>query len=159
MSIYGYDSKYLRLKKWSIAILVLALLAVVVVGSSCTSNQEPTSALVTTEVNSLDVRIRTFDYSALCIWLIPKDDIGLLVKAEGSLSAKLWLQPYFDVVEKNKLVQEWSDIRVTEKDYAEFLGARIGLEYDAFMPAGREENQRGILEVTFMMSGGKSLTS
>jgi len=86
----------------------------------------------------------------------PQDDTGLVLRAEGSLNARLWSQPDASKEKKGKLIQEWSDIYVTKKDYTEDLLARIRLEYNDYTPVLGE---RGILEVTLTLPDGRSFTS
>ena len=81
--------------------------------------------------------------------------LALVVKAEGSLNATLWLQPDASKEERGQLIQKWSDIHVTKKYYTEELGLRVRLEYSGYTPHPREH---GILEVTLIMPDGKSFS-
>jgi len=152
----GYSHKCLRGRELSIALLTLVCFAVAVAGSSCTHDP------MLTDIKSVDLIV-----SAATNWdddpepdgiqfvVRPQDADGFMVKAEGSLSARLWSQPDASKEEKGKLIQKWSDIHVTKKAYTEDLIARIRLEYNDYTPVLCE---RGILEVTLTLPDGRSFT-
>ena len=149
MRFYGFYNNWRRVKKWSVALLALALTFIMVAVSSCINGNGVSVA------SSIDIRFREINRSGLQILLIPKDDASLLVKAEGSVSSKLWFQIGLTPdIEKGGLIQEWNDIQITGEDYTQFLGAVIDLDYN-------EEkdflNIYGLLEVTLILSDGTIL--
>jgi hypothetical protein len=88
------------------------------------------------------------------IW--PKDAKDEVVRAPGTVSAKLWLQKSLFESEKGELVQTWSGISIKKEDYGFIGGAKVRLEYSGFVPT---EEQWGILEVTFTTLDGNSFTA
>jgi hypothetical protein len=96
------------------------------------------------------------EIDGLEVEIYPKDAEDDRVRAEGTVSAELWLQKSLFESEKGDLVQTWSGISITEDDYGFIGGAKVRLEYSGFMPT---EDQWGILEVTFTTLDGKSFTA
>lgn len=139
----------------SIALLTLVCFAVAVVAPGCAHTP-------------VDIKAVGFIVSGAVNWdndpepdgvqfvIRPQDVDGFMVKAEGNLNARLWSQPDASKEEKGELIQEWSDIYVTKKDYTEDLLARIRLEYNDYTPVLGE---RGILEVMLTVPDGRSFTS
>lgn len=84
----------------------------------------------------------------------PEDAGGKMVRTPGLVTAKLWFEKEEGV--KGDFIQEWTDIEVTEDDYAFPMGVTIRLEYQEFQPPPR---QYGIIEVTFVTPDGKSFTA
>ena len=150
----GYNPRCLRVRERSIALLTLVCVAGTIVAPGCAHNS------VMTDIKSVDLIV-----SAVVNWdadpepdgiqfiMRPQDDTGLVVRAEGILNAKLWSQPYTSRDKKSKLIEEWSNIQVTKKDYTEELGVRVHLEYSDYVPHPCEN---GILEVTLVTLDGKS---
>jgi hypothetical protein len=137
-------------------ILLLNYFAIItVMGSSCVSTPPDVTAIgfiVSASVNWDD----DLEPDGVAFALRPQDADGFMVKAEGSLGAKLWSQPDRFAEKKGELIQEWNNIHVTRRDYSKKdLAARIRLEYADYKPAPGE---CGILEVTFTLPGGKSFT-
>jgi len=142
------------MRDWSFALLALVCLIVAVVAPGCAHTP-------------VDIEAVGFIVSGAVNWdndpepdgiqfvVRLQDADGFMVKAEGSLSARLWSQPDVLKEEKGKLIQEWSDIHVTKKDYTEDLLARIRLGYNDYTPVLGE---RGILEVTLTLPDGRSFT-
>jgi len=162
MFIYGFD----RTRKWSIALLVLACVAVVFMGSSCTGASGNTSGAhtQTVEAASLDLLIQEYmpDWG-FQVLLIPKDENGLLFKAEGNVNAEIWLQSGEGAeAPKEQLLCEWNDIYLTKEDYTQFLGASIPLEWGIMYILGGGQAVTMVdvyctLEVTLTMPSGKTL--
>lgn len=145
---------HLRRGEMSIAFPVVACFAAAVLACSCAGTPEDIEAvglIVSGAVNWDDDP----EPDGVQFVIRPQDVEGFMVKAEGSLNAKLWSQPDDFKEEKGKLIQEWSDIHVTKKDYTEDLIARIRLEYNDYAPVPGE---RGILHVTLTMPHGRSFT-
>jgi len=167
MFICGYDSKCLRIRKRSIALLVLALMAVIVAGSSCThtDGNTATTPAQTTGPKSLDIRVQNVNPElGLQVLLIPKDENGLLFKVEGNVNAKLWLQKENGIEATNDVFMiEWN-IYVTKEDYTEFLGVSIFLKWGEFYMIGLDPavvyyEKYCILEVTLTMPDGTMLSA
>jgi hypothetical protein len=137
-------------------ILLLTYFAVItVISSSCVSTAPDVTAIgfiVSASVNWDDDP----DPDGVAFALRPQDADGFMVKAEGNLSARLWLQPDHFAEKKGELIQEWNGIHVTRRDYSKKdLTARIRLEYADYKPALGES---GILEVIFALPEGKNFT-
>jgi len=150
----GYNSKCLRTRERSAALLMLVCFAVAVVAPGCAHTPvdiEAVDLIVSAATNWDD----DLEPDGVQLIVSPQDDTGLVLKAEGSLNARLWSQPDASKEEKGKLIQEWSDIHITKKDYTEDLIARIRLEYNDYTPVLCE---RGILEVTLTLPDGRSFT-
>ena len=148
-------SGHLRRGEMSMAFPVLACFVVSVLACSCTGTPtdiETVDLIVSGAVNWDDDP----EPDGIQFIIRPQDANGFMVKAECSLNAKLWSWPDNFKEGKGKLIEEWSDIHVTKKDYTEDLIARVRLEYNDYTPVPGE---RGILEVTLTMPDGRSFTS
>lgn len=92
------------------------------------------------------------DIDGIEFQLQPKDAKDKMVETPCVVSAKLWFrQSLLEGGGKGDLIQEWSNIQITEDDY-DWWGATIRLEYMGFKP---EEFDYGILEVTIITPDGK----
>jgi len=136
-------------------LLLTHLVVVTVITSSCVSAPPDVTAIgfiLSASVNWDD----DLEPDGVAFALRPQDADGFMVKAEGNLNAKLWLQPDRFVEKKGELIQEWNGIHVTRRDYSKRdLAARIRLDYADYKPAPGE---RGILEVILTLPWGKSFT-
>lgn len=83
----------------------------------------------------------------------PQDVDGLLVPDSCVINARLWAQLDEDGKEKGELIQEWNKIQVSRKDYIEHVGARVRLEYTAYVPVPKDN---GILWIEVITSDGRS---
>jgi len=162
MEFYRYNNKYGKIRKWSIALLTLALLAAVFVGSSCGSTQETTTAPTTTgptttgptaTVTELFLEVEEMQAVGIVrLWLTTLGANGLVVETAGTINAELWLKK----ADGNELVQEWSGVGFTSANYTSVTkGAEISLLYN---DTTHEYYELGLLKVTLTTADGKSIT-
>jgi len=145
---------HLGIVKSSIAVLASSVILAILCCSCVSTPTEVTAIgfIILASVNWDDDP----DPDGVAFALRPQDADGFMVKAEGNLSARLWLQPDHFAEKKGELIQEWNGIHVTRRDYSKKdLTARIRLEYADYKPALGES---GILEVIFALPEGKNFT-
>ena len=129
------------------------------------SEEEPTQ---TTTVTTLDIgypHAENWDADAekdgLIIEMKPLDKDEKLVKAAGTVSAKLWEKDYWAEDEKGDLLQEWKTIQIKTSDYKKLYewsdehwsGAELRLAFETDIT-----EDSGILEITFT-TGGSSFVA
>ena len=102
------------IRKCCLALLALVLLTTPFVASGCSGNtttvsnpSTSTSAQTTEEVDSIDLLInKRYPEIGLQVLLVPKDEKGLLVEAEGDINIKLsWQFGYGVEATKGNLIQ------------------------------------------------------
>lgn len=126
-----------------------------------TAAQTPSSSPAQTATNVVTVELmlpqgKSWDadpeIDGIEVYVSPKDANDKLVKAEGTLDAKLWTAEYdYSTMERVKgdLIGEWSNVAVRSSNY-DYLGSKVRLEFSDYESSGL---QTGILEVTFKTSG------
>ena len=153
-------------RKFCLALLALVLLSTAFVAFGCSGNTATVSnpstsisAQTTEEVDSIDLLINiVYPGTGLQVLLIPKDDDGLLVEAEGDINIKLsWQFGYGVEATKGNLIQEWN-IHITSDDYTQFLGASIELIYNEAIHY-QDVYVYGFFDVTLTTPDGKILTA
>jgi hypothetical protein len=107
------------------------------------------------EIKSLYFFISFQRYFGIQIVLRPLNQKGLLVDAEGTISATLWSQSSLTNEKKVNILQIWDDITITKKDYTKFLGARVYFPYSNYQP---NRGEYATLVVTLTTISGKSIT-
>ena len=140
----------------TIKLLLLICFALMVSSCGCVHTPQVTS------VTSLDLILSASldwdddpDPDGLQFRIIPKDSNGFVVKAEGTVSAKLWSQQNTTTGEKGKLIQEWNNMRIAKRDYDKELTPTVRLEYGDYSPFPGEF---GTLEVVMTTPDGKRFT-
>jgi hypothetical protein len=152
------------IRKCCLALLALVLLTTPFVASGCSGNtttvsnpSTSTSAQTTEEVDSIDLLInKRYPEIGLQVLLVPKDEKGLLVEAEGDINIKLsWQFGYGVEATKGNLIQEWN-IHITSDDYTQFSGASIEIIYDEYISLGEFF---GFFDVALTTPDGKIITT
>jgi hypothetical protein len=154
------------INKFYLVLLALVLLFIAFVvssfsGNTATISNPPTSTSTSTqatqEVDSIDLLInKIYPEIGLKILLMPKNDDGMLVEAEGNINITLsWQFGYGVEVTKGPLIQEWN-IPITSEDYTHLTGVSIDLIYDEPISFGEIS---GFFDVTLTTPDGKILTA
>jgi hypothetical protein len=119
-----------------------------------------------TEVKSLDLFLAMGDNwdadaetDGIKLTLQPKDSKGNTVKANGTLSARLYENITGMSLDNKKgdLIQEWNNIKINKNNY-EIFGVEVQLEYKPdFSPKASYET--GWLDITFKTEDGKEFSA
>ena len=136
--------------KLLLSVLACLLLLLAIVACGCNSSNQA-------NVESIEASLRVVNMdTGLEILLIPRGSQGFIVKTDGILDAKLWLQESLGgEVRYDQLIQGWDDIQISIDDYTLFQGVKVDLIYDEEIFC---EDTYGSLEVTLTTPDGKSLT-
>jgi hypothetical protein len=142
------------IKKCCLTVLAVVLVFTAFIATGCdTANSGQVK-----EVSSLDLQLQLVRADkSIGILLIPRSDDGFLVKTDGSIDAKLWVQiGNGDEAEvTDHLVHEWNSIQLTREDYTAFQGASIELVHNQEVTF---RDAYGFLDLTLTMPDGKVLT-
>jgi|GEM_PF-5795685 len=130
--------------------ILACLLLLAIVACGCNSINQA-------KVESIEARLRVVNMdTGLEILLIPRGSQGFIIKTDGILDARLWLQESLGgAVRYDQLIQGWDDIQISIEDYTRFQGVKVDLMYDEEI---FYEDAYGSLEVTLTTPDGKSLT-
>jgi hypothetical protein len=132
--------------------------------SSSSNNPQPTTV---TTIGTVYMLGKSWDadpeVDGLEFYLAPKDKDDSLVKADGTISIKLWkmVQVNFEykcLKRAEDLLDSWNNIVVSHNDYSIILGATVRAEYKNYDPTS-DEYVFGCAEITFTTSDGKNFIS
>lgn len=93
------------------------------------------------------------------VTISPKNSADRLVKENGTVSAKFYWDIGLMDYKKGSLIQEWTDIPISEDDY-DFRGAKVRLEYSPDFDLSKVDSfATGILELTFKTTDGSEFNA
>ena len=148
---------YMQNSSWGVVRVMVGILCITGIAavSGCTDAQAADINLVKLTISASVNWDKDPEADGVQFIIRPQDDSGLLIKDKCIINSRVWLQQDEEGKEKGKLIDEWHQFQVTRKDYDEYVGARIRLEYHGYVPLPPEN---GILWIEVITSDGRSFS-